>query len=290
MFLAGPAARPDPEAGPTPGLGLRRVLAREFTGHSDAAHHPDLRVFLSDLVRPYGLVPDEAALRSGTGHAYGELGEALVRELVGPDEPVDLLVLVFASPDVQPGRAAAVHLGSVCPGRPLSFAVCDQGPAAAFTALRIASAYARDGLLRRALVLVAEQAQAYYPLVRSAPWPDRHRAVGLLCEAGGPGLLSSTDRVGAGAAELPGLLAGAWHPGEALLLGPGLARVAAPPGSAPVRIGPGAPFTGIWAALGDRCAQQRPVLLADHADGLLCLARWQPAQETVRSFVPEEVG
>ncbi|WP_181442360.1 2-hydroxy-acid oxidase [Streptomyces tateyamensis] len=284
MFLADPPAA----AEPGPALGLRRVLAREFGGHSAAAHHPDLRVFLSDLVRPYGLEPDREALRTGRGHAYAELGEALVRELVGPKEPVDLLVLAFASPDVQPGRAAAVHLGEVCPGRPLGFALCDQGAAGVFTALRIAQAYARDGAVRRALVLVAEQAQSYYPLARPAPWPDGHRAVGLLCEATGSDPdLAVTDQVGVGLAQVPELLARAWRPGEALLLGPGLARAAAPAGSDPVRTDPGRPFTGLWSALADHHPGRRPVLLAEYADGLLCLARWQPAAETVRPFVLE---
>jgi hypothetical protein len=286
VFLAGPPA--GGEQGLV--LGLRRVLAREFDGHSAGAHHPDLRVFLSDLVRPYGLELDERALRDGTGHAYGELGEALVRELVGPDEPVDLLVLVFASPDVQPGRAAAVHLGEVCPGRPLGFAVCDQGAAGVFSALRIAGAYARDGAVRRALVLVAEQAQAYYPSARPAPWPDGHRAVGLLCEPVGTGGLAGTELVGVPPAELPGLLAAHWRPGEVLLLGPGLAQVAAPAGSEPVRVDPGRPFTGLWSALAEWYPKERPVLLAEYADGLLCLARWQPAGETVRPFVPQEAG
>jgi len=66
------------------------------------------------------------------------MAEALIRELVPADAPVDLIVLAFAVPDVRPGRATATYLSHVCPGNPLAFAVCDQGSAAAFTGLRLA--------------------------------------------------------------------------------------------------------------------------------------------------------
>ena len=86
------------------------------------------------------------------------MAEELIRSVVPPDEPVDVLVLAFAVPDARPGRATASYLSHVCPGEPLAFAICDQGSAAAFTGLRLIREYARTGGCARGLLLVVEQA------------------------------------------------------------------------------------------------------------------------------------
>ncbi|MFE9424016.1 hypothetical protein ACFYNO_13750 [Kitasatospora sp. NPDC006697] len=295
MFSSGAVAADRPGR-----LRLGSALAREFAGHSPTADNPDLREYTADLVRPYGLPLDEAVLTGGLGHAYGELGERLVAELVAPDRPVDLLVVVFGSPDVQPVRTTAVHLSTVCPGRPLAFALCDQGAAGVFGALRIVRAYAACGVVRRALVLVLEQAHLPYPPLRPAPWPDRHAGVGLLWETDGPGELELVaDHRGVAAEglaelaarELPAALAGLADP--VLLLGPGLAALPAPPGVPTVRARTGSPFTGLWAELAHHReewrAAGRSVLLADHDPvlGYLSLAAWTPEPETARPFVPQ---
>lgn len=273
MYVAGPFGTPSPsEAGR---LRLSRVLGREFAGRSEASLDPDLRVFVADLARPYGLALREEALREGRGHAFAEMGEELIRELVPAEEPVDLLILVFAAPDVQPGRAASVYLSSVCPGTPLAFALCDQGAAGAFTALRIAREYARAGDCRRALVLIAEQAGLHYEPARPTVLPERHTMVGLLLDAAdGAGELTEVrDHLGVGAGEVAMLLDAA----DGLLVpGPGLAALLAVPFRA------GSPFTGLWSALAEGLAgwrsQGRPVLLADYDAelGYLCLATVQP--------------
>ncbi|GAA1258974.1 hypothetical protein GCM10009665_56410 [Kitasatospora nipponensis] len=305
MHVAGPGSARW-RHGPTGGAPLRlaRALGLEPDGHSPAALDPDLRVFLSDLVRPYGLDLDEEALRAGRGHAYAELGEALIRRLVAPHEPVDLLIQVFAAPDVQPGRAASVYLSSVCPGQPLAFALGDQGAAGTFSALRIAGEYLRSGDCRRALVLVAEQAELYYPRPPTAPWPDRHAVVGLLCEAGtrdDPGATAPPepearfrDHPDVPPERVAGLLttelaelaepaepAGPTGPtGPVLLLGPGLAGVPAPPFAEVHRTRAGSPYTGLWAKLARGLPrwqrQRRSVLLADYDAPLryLSLASW----------------
>jgi hypothetical protein len=165
---------------------LTRVIGREFAGRSPLALDRDLRVYLGDLTRPFGLPLREDLLDEGAGHAYAEMAEELIGAAVGPDEPVDLLVLAFAVPDVQPGRFTALHLGHVCPGDPLAFAICDQGAAAAFTALRIAHEYTRSSQLRRALVLIVEQAALHYPPMIEPgdppALPVRHTGVALLCD------------------------------------------------------------------------------------------------------------
>ncbi|MGF1427146.1 hypothetical protein [Kitasatospora sp. LaBMicrA B282] len=314
MFVAGPGG-PPPGRGPQ--LSLHRVLAREFATDSATARDPDLRVFVSDLVRPYGLPVDEAALAAGRGHCYAEMAEQLLPALVAAEEAVDLLILVFASPDVQPGRAAAVHLSRHCPGGPLAFALCDQGAAGVFSALRIAREFTRAGECGRALVLVAEQSQLHYRPAGPAPWPSRHTVVGLLCTAGEHGgLAAPTVHPAVAPARSGELLAAELRqradPGTVLLLGPGLAGAVGPGravGTAVtdgyagvVRARDGSPYTGLWSALAAGLprwrAAGRGLLLADYDAGLgyLGLVEWPgreaparrgttQAPETARSFV-----
>jgi hypothetical protein len=240
------------------GLGLARVLSRDFDGRSEASLDPDLRVFVSDLVRPYGLALREDLLRQGVGHSYGEMGEALLREALSPDEPVDLLILAFDVPDVQPGRATAVHLSRFCPGAPLAFAVCDQGTAAAFTALRIASDYGRTGACRRAVVLVLEQTALHHRPSPAVPLPDRHRAVVLICEPTEEGEM--TVRQSSGSDLGPDVGAELLR-AERKALGPDAAVLDA------ADVAPGQPLTGVWTELAARLpawrAEGRPVLVAD---------------------------
>lgn len=292
---------PPAPAGP---LRLRRVVRREFDRGAAIAGRPGqqahLREYLSDLVRPYGMPLRQETLARGEGHSYGEMAAALVGAAVPPDEPVDLLVLAFSVPDVRPGRATATYLSEICPGRPFAFAVTDQGPAAAFTALRLVRAYGRDGGCRRALVLAVEQATRLYDMPGEARTPARHAGVALLCDGSGPARVGEV-RVGevrqhtrvapeqAGprlAAELTrwGRRAGqgdtlaAGHREVTVIAGGGLstgAVAAAEATDIAVRVRrapPTQPTTGAWSELAG--ALSTPVLVADYdpARNSLCLA------------------
>ncbi|MEU7808522.1 2-hydroxy-acid oxidase [Micromonospora chalcea] len=165
----------------TTGLRLLRAARRTFTGPAALLGDPVLREraagYLTDLTRPYGLrVPGGLfdAPSAALGQSYGEMTAELIPAVVPPDEPVDLLVLAFAVHDMLPGRATAAYLSHVCPGTPMSFALCDQGSAAAFTGLRIAREYG----CRRALLVTVEQ--AVLPYDAAVAVPARHRAVAML--------------------------------------------------------------------------------------------------------------
>ncbi|WFE36207.1 hypothetical protein [Micromonospora sp. WMMD975] len=224
------------------------------------------------------------------------MAASLIPALVPDDEPVDLLVLAFAVHDALPGRATAAYLSHVCPGTPMSFALCDQGSAAAFTGLRIAGAQPAG---RRSLVLAVEQ--SVLPYDPGVAVPERHRAVALLL-GGGPAVggdmapgdgpaagagarvtalrqhadVGPDDVAGLAAAELRGL--GAGRADVAVVLGAGLAGVAT--GASPVTVvPPGQPMTGVWWALLDRLdegpGRDGTVVAADYDPELryLCLAR-----------------
>ncbi|WP_395292731.1 hypothetical protein ACF9IK_03335 [Kitasatospora hibisci] len=268
---------------PGTGLGITRVLSAYTDGRSETSLDPDLRVFVSDLVRPYGLPLREDLLQKGAGHSYTELADALLCEAVADGRPVDLLILAFDSPDVRPGAPSSLALSRSCPGEPLAFALCDQGTAGAFGALRIAAAHHRTGGCRRAVVVLAEQTALHYRPAAPVELPQRHCAVVLVCDE-----IEETAQTGAahGSGERGGCLAVTQEPctepgpavaavcdrvrsagaDAALVLDAGLAGEPALGGAATAVAPGGQPFTGLWTELARALpawrARQRPVVAA----------------------------
>ncbi|MER7706752.1 hypothetical protein ABTX81_28130 [Kitasatospora sp. NPDC097605] len=245
---------------------LTRVLTRYADGRSERSLDPDLRVFVSDLVRPYGLALREDLLAEGVGHAYEELAAGLLAEALGPDEPADVLIQAFDSPDVRPGAPTSLALSRSCAGTPVALALCDQGTAGAFGALRAVDAYRRTGFARRAVVVLAEQTALHYEPAAPVTLPDRHCAVVLVCEPAPGEELAVRQDTGAdaeSAAEEVRRQAKELGEGAAVLLSAALEV----PGLDAVRAPAGQPFTGVWSALAERLpawrAERRPVLVAD---------------------------
>jgi 4-hydroxymandelate oxidase len=267
-------------------------VRRSFTGPAeflaDPANRARVGEYLADMARPYAREvpavlfgePPSPAL----GHSYGEMAEALIGSAVGPEEPVDLLVLAFSVHDLWPGRQTAAYLSHLTPGTPMAFAVCDQGPAAAFSGLRIAREYASSAAIRRALLIVAEQAALPYDC--PVPLPAQHQGIAMLY---GDSVEPAARVAGVrqhpcvppggvadlAAADLAALAAG--HHEVGLVLGDGLAAVWDAPAATRV-MPPGQPSTGVWWGLIDELTSDagRPDLLvaADYDPGLryLCLA------------------
>lgn len=266
-------------AAPAGAASLVDALSLVVEADSPAARDPDLRVFTTDLVRPYGLPLEERAFAAGHGQSYAEMGEAVIDALVPHDRPVDLLIQVFASPDVQPGRSASVHLSGYCPGRPFAFALCEQGAAGASTAVDLVRSYLASDGFHRALVLVMEQAALHYRPPEGTPVPDRHTAVGLLWERdAGLAVAPVGERLRTTAEDAAGRVAEEWRracgpgPDPLLLLGPGLAGAPGPPGAEVLRARPGSPYTGLWSALAGilpRLREEGRPLLAAEYDPLL---------------------
>ncbi len=278
---------------PATGRSVLRLVAAEratFPGAAryleDPGHRADLATYFADLTGtgPTASMPAPDSMTGG--QSYGEMAQALIAAVVPSDHPVDLLVLAYSIHDMQPGRATATYLSSVCPGTPLSFAICDQGSAAAFTGLRIALNYrayqadpARTGG-GRALLIVLEQAVLPYPTAAIRPVPPaQHRGVALLFEhdsfeiapvttvsaavrANDParlvGLrqrpgLAATDVVEQAAADLAELSAGCSR--VRVLASPALADIWSPPPADGLRVGPAdQPATGLWWQLLDELA------------------------------------
>ena len=172
-----------PEEGEGRGWGVRRAVRIAFPEPADrvcdAAYAARLDLYMQDMLRAHGLDPSPDA-RDRTGWSYSEMATALIERAVPAQESVDLLVLAYAIPDINPGRNMAALLSERCPGKPLAFGLTDQGVAAPFTALRLIREYARTTGLRRALLLVVEQAALPYRASDRTAMPAGHTGVALL--------------------------------------------------------------------------------------------------------------
>jgi hypothetical protein len=269
VFRSGPPQL-TPGAG-APGDPLRIAGAHRliFEDTSVTAWDPLLRLYLTDMVAPYGLPLREELLVEGAGHSFGEMAEPLIAALVSADEPVDLLVLAFAMHDLRLGRATATYLSSICPGAPFAFALCDQGNAAAFTGLRLIDAYARTGACRRALLVVLEQSALHYEPALQVPLPARHAGVALLLDAAGTIPLRpvrqhiSVTAQGVSAllgAEVAELSAG--RDEVTVILGGGLSELELP--GRVLRAPDGQPSTGAWWELASLSEPGQLMIVAEY--------------------------
>ncbi|GAA3303680.1 2-hydroxy-acid oxidase [Dactylosporangium vinaceum] len=244
--------------------GLRRAESRRFPeparGAADPAHAALLATYLGDMVGAYGL---GAPTGMAGGQSYGEMAAVLL-----PDEPVDALVLAYDIPDITPGRATATYLSHVCPGRPMAFAVSDQGRAGAHTALRLLHDYARCGLYERSLLIVVEQSVLPYDPAVPVEVPAAHCGVAVLL---GPSAVEvSAPRViaGAEAAEVVDRLGDVTA--ATVVLGTHLRAFEADiKADRVVLADPGQPMTGVWEAL---ATVDGPVVVADYDRALRYLS------------------
>lgn len=223
MYRTGP-----PVLGRTRGtipLRLNGVVRREFAAGTAPADAPWLDRYYADMAALYGVEHRRSSL---VGNTFGVLTGAVLDGVVSPDRPVDLVVIAHVLPDLDPRFSPGARLTREVPGAPLVFAMSGTDGSVAFTALRVAGAYARRHAYRRAVVLVVDQATLPY---RTDTVPGGDAAVALLLEDG-PGAEIAVGRVrGMAPHEVPAAVAG------------DRARV--------IRMGePGAyPATGAWAGL-----------------------------------------
>jgi len=292
VFVARPAAR----APLRRELDLVRAVRRTFTGPAqflaDAGNRARVGAYVADMARPYAREVPAALfgepLSPALGHSYGEMAEALIGPAVSAAEPIDLLVLAFSVHDLRPDRQTAAYLSSVTPGAPMAFAICDQGSAAAFSGLRIIRGYAASAGIRRALLIVVEQAALPYDCPVMVP--AEHRGVAMLygepyygdsaepaARVAGlrqhPGVPPG-EAAGLAAASLTELTVGQHEVG--LVLSDPLAAVWTAPAASRVRVmPPGQPSTGVWWGLIDELTRSEERRVGKECR-TVCRSRWSP--------------
>jgi hypothetical protein len=262
--------RPPTRIGGSPPLSIVRMVRQSFES-ADGAADPELTRFLDDLLAQYGMT--RGARPIGQQPSYAEMGQTLLRRLVPGQAAVDLVVVAHSVPETDPRMSAAHLVNQLCPGDPLTFAICDRGTAIPFTALAMMREYAPA----RAILLLAEQG----PLPYDCPGetPSRSTAVAMVLEPTGQaritGIRQHTNVAPGEAGELVSkALAGC---PDALVVGRHV--------PSPFRTGPaGQLCTAVWWALADGLpgwlAAGRPVVVADYDPPLrqLCLATIEPGR------------
>lgn len=156
-------------------LRLTRVVRREFAGGTTPADTPWLHRYYADMAALYGVGHRPEIL---AGNTFGMLAGAVLADVVSP---VDLVIIAHVLPDLDPRFSPGARLAGTVPGAPLVFAMSGTDGSIAFTALRVAGAYARRHSYRRVVVLVVDQATLPY---RTDAEPAGDAAVALLLEDG----------------------------------------------------------------------------------------------------------
>lgn len=208
--------------------------------------------YFRDLLTPFGEKPDEDLLSRGPHVYHRDLVDLLVAdEAVGRSRP-ELAIVAHALPDVVPFTAVAPHLTEQLGGRAVNFAIGQQGLAAPFTALRIASAYHRSGRAAEVVIAVLEQTTlpTALPLVQETPLTDSAAAL-VLGSGGGEGLGFVRARsAGSAAAAVERELGDDGGDGTLLVLGPWVTEDV-PAHGAVHRVAPGGYCTSLWLELAD---------------------------------------
>ncbi|WP_217166774.1 hypothetical protein [Streptomyces sp. AC512_CC834] len=279
MFRTAAPVRPQPGAASGPPVVPRLVRAARYAPSAPVTGHvpvPELEEFYAELGAPYGVPFDregyaDSARRTSVELAFGAL-DAL-GELPAEQAP-ELVVVAYTTPDFHHAELVASCVKGRLPGEPLAFALSDQGPLTAFSALRVAVEYARRCGFGRLLVLVVDQSTQPFAVPDAAAAVHRDCAVALLLEWGGGA--AAVGGMAQGPLAAPDLFAG-WDPGAGVVAGAGLADADCPSPSPDVRLataGPGLPCTGVWAALLDVVSRgfAGPVVVADYDPGRGLLA------------------
>ncbi|MFI9747865.1 hypothetical protein [Streptomyces sp. NPDC052494] len=256
------------------GLAVRAAAAVRSPQGRAPGDRPAALDYYRDLLTPFGEKPDEELLNRGAHVYHRDLADLLVAdEGVGRSRP-ELLIVTHALPDVVPFTAVAPHLTDRLGGGAANFAIAQQGLAAPFTALRIASAYHRAGRAAEVVLAVLEQTTLPTPFPLDAELIDSAAALVLGSDAGADadadaGLRfvraysagSAADALGEGA-----LGSDLGDDGTLLVLGPWVAEDL-PERSAVHRVAPGSYCTSLWLALADHWQEwsetYRRVVLCD---------------------------
>jgi hypothetical protein len=159
-------------------LRLTRIVRREFDDGPCPAGDPELGRYYADLAALHGIGYRHDVIEQGAGNTFPAMARAVLADLV--IDPIDLVIIAQATPDLDPRVSAGVSLSDWLPGEPLVFAISDVASTVVITALRLAREYARRHGYQRVLVLVMEQNTFPY---ETTAMPARDAATVLLLES-----------------------------------------------------------------------------------------------------------
>lgn len=264
--IAATPARPVAAAPDSPGIHLSGVTGATFRDRREPLYSGDMRI-TRELLEAKGLAGQIEGRLRYRGNSFIAMGEELLRQAGGPAPQADAVILAYQVPDLHTPDVAGCYFADRLPGRPVPLSIDEQGPGAAFTALRVADAMFRLGELRTAALFAFDQnAPVWEESASVQSLPDS--AVLLLLGAGGAvRVAESTELVTADpAAALAAALRR--HPGARALVG-GSLRDCLGGLATDQRIIPAAPghlFTAAWMSLARLWPPPGPVIIADFDD------------------------
>lgn len=138
----------------TPTLRLARIERRQF-GRGEP-YSSEFVNYFADLAGQFEKPFHEEYFTGAAPNSFTDMITEILPATVHSGETFDLALIAHSTPDSRPTRPAC-FLSNALGGNPLSFALSEQGVTAPFTAVRIASEYARDAAFRRALVISLDQ-------------------------------------------------------------------------------------------------------------------------------------
>src|SRR5579875_1969827 len=142
------SARPAPATGPpAAGLHLAGVTGQVFPDRREPLVGGDRQLAL-EILTVYGRAAEFESFLHQHGNSFRVMGEQLLSAAGGPAGEADAIILAYQTPDLYYSDVAGCYLTQRFTGSPVPFSVAEQGPGAAFTALRIADAMCRTGELR----------------------------------------------------------------------------------------------------------------------------------------------
>ncbi|MBS2532717.1 hypothetical protein KGQ20_08015 [Catenulispora sp. NF23] len=253
-------------------MGLSLDCAIHVT--ADAGNPPgydrELLDYHRDLLAPYGIPVREDLLADGRNVSFTELAEQLIAQAaLEPRARPDLLILAHALPDYHPLTTVSAHANHLLGGRARSLAVSGQGLRSPFTALRLASAYARSGRATRLALFILEQTTLPYAAPAMTHMPEVDSGVLLVLGSGGAWAARAAapvraDRLGT---VIRQAVAGLPEDRVLLVAGPRTDPARIEACALPsVRVGPGSYCTSVWLDL----ARHWPAWSAEYDAVVLC--------------------
>ena len=156
--MAMPSAQipPGPRASAGPGIRLSGVTCATFWQRCGPLHSGSLQV-ARETLEAYGRADEFESRLGQRGNSFIAMGEALLGQVGGPPPEVDAVILAYQTPDLPSPDVAGCYFAQRFAGCPVPLSIDEQGPGAAFTALRVADAMLRLGELRHAALLAYDQ-------------------------------------------------------------------------------------------------------------------------------------
>jgi hypothetical protein len=163
MATVSAVAPPRSEAGTPTGLGiaLSAITCATFWTREEPLSSGDTQI-TREALEAYGR-PEELENRlSHRGNSFITMGEELLRRAGDPAPEADAVILAYDVPDLHSPDVAGCYFAERFAGGPVPLSIDEQGPGAAFTALRVADAMFRLGELRRVALFAYDQNAAVW--------------------------------------------------------------------------------------------------------------------------------